>query len=548
MKKTATLLFLSVFAAMPLIAQPPLAWSQRFNGPPDQSDEARSIAVDAAGNSYVTGASFNNNFNLDIVTFKYSPTGQILWQMSYDGANDNDEGREIVVDNSGNAYVTGYSRGGNGQDLIVIKYSPSGTQLWAQVYNGQASSVDDGYAIALDGSGNVYAGGITTTNGFDFDAVTVKYNSAGVQQWATIYESGTNGGNDDILDIAVDASGNVYTIGTCDSSGSTINVQMMTTKYNTNGGVTWQKTYNGPSNDNDYGKAITLDVSGNVIVCGYSFETNNWFDYVTVKYNSAGTQQWAQRYNYASNRYDEPWDVIADTLGNIYVTGQSQAIGNNGTPPDFATIKYNPAGAQQWVARYNGSANDDDRAVSLGLDDSLNVYVAGYSKGNSSVLQNYAIVRYNNAGTQQWVITYNGQASKDDRCNNMVVWDNGDIWVTGVSQNLLNDDYLTARYTYTSIGFNEYSNDVQLVVYPNPASDFVNISLHAGNENLDNAQLVIYDITGREIDRSSPQWISGINSNSTAQIGTNFLMPGTYFLAIVNAQGRIMARKSLIVK
>ncbi len=550
MKKTTTLFILSVFAAMPLIAQPPQAWNKRFNGIPDQSDEARSIAVDAAGNSYVTGASFNNNnFNLDIVTIKYSPSGTPLWQQTYDGGvNDNDEGREIVVDNAGNSYVTGYSRGANAQDIIVIKYDPNGTELWHQSYNGQASALDDGYAIAIDPSGNVYAGGITTTNGFDFDAVVIKYNSAGTQQWATVYESGVNGGNDDITDIAVDASGNVYSIGTCDSSGSTINVQMMTTKFSSSGAVTWRKIYNGPSNDNDYGKAITLDNSGNVIVCGYSFETNNWFDYVTVKYNSSGTQQWAMRYNYGANRYDEPWDVIADTLGNVYVTGQSQALGNNGTPPDFATIKYNSAGAQQWVSRYNGSANDDDRAVSIGLDDSLNVYVSGYSKGTSSVLQNFAIVRYSPAGTQQWVITYNGQANKDDRSNSMVVWGNGDVWVTGVSQNLSNDDYLTARYSYSSIGFKEYSNDVQLNVYPNPASDVVNITLHAENESIRNAQLVIYDITGREIVRNAAQWISDVNSNSTTQVNTGSLTSGTYFLAVLDNEGRVFARKQLIIK
>src|SRR5580698_6840806 len=86
-------------------AQPALAWAQRYNGPPDNEDEAVSIAVDAAGNSYVTGSAFASNGTLDMVTIKYSPAGQQMWLQSYNGsANDNDQATQVVLDNAGNVY------------------------------------------------------------------------------------------------------------------------------------------------------------------------------------------------------------------------------------------------------------------------------------------------------------------------------------------------------------------------------------------------------------------------------------------------------------
>src|ERR1041385_4522029 len=109
-------------------AQPALAWSQRYNGPPDNADEAVSLAVDAAGNSYVTGSAFASNGTLDMVTIKYSPAGQQMWIQSYNGsANDNDQATQIVLDNAGNVYVTGYSKSTTSmQDITTIKYDNNG--------------------------------------------------------------------------------------------------------------------------------------------------------------------------------------------------------------------------------------------------------------------------------------------------------------------------------------------------------------------------------------------------------------------------------------
>jgi len=85
----------------------------------------------------------------------------------------------------------------------------------------------------------------------------------------------------------------------------------------------------------------------------------------------------------------------------VYVTGQSAG---SGTSDDYATIKYNASGVQEWVARYNGPGNRDDRAYAIAVDDAGNVYVTGQS--GLGIWADYATIKYNASGVEQWVARY----------------------------------------------------------------------------------------------------------------------------------------------
>ncbi len=79
-----------------------------------------------------------------------------------------------------------------------------------------------------------------------------------------------------------------------------------------------------------------------------------------------------------------------DGSGNVYVTGNSYG---SGTKYDYATIKYNSSGVQQWLQRYNGPGDSTDYAFSVAVDGSSNVYVTGYSYG-SGTGSDYATIKY----------------------------------------------------------------------------------------------------------------------------------------------------------
>lgn len=424
-------------------------WIALYNGG-NGFDVAYGTAVDGSGNVYVTGSSVGpgscNFYCSDYATIKYNASGTQQWVARYNGpANDDDHPAAIAVDGSGNVYVTGASIGTiwPDYDYATVKYDSSGQQLWVARYNGPGSDFDFATAIAVDASGNVYVTGASVGSGTGFDYATVKYDSSGQQQWVARY-NGSGNGDDEAYGIAVDASGNVYVTGY--SAGSGTGNDYATIKYDSSGQEQWVARYNGPSNSNDYGHAIGIDGSGNVYVTGSSIGSSG-FDYATVKYDSSGQEQWVARYNGPGNEDDEPYAMAVDSSGNVYVTGYSTG---SGTGYDYATIKYNASGTEEWVARYNGAANLLDIANAIALDASGNVYVTGWSVGLGpfGTSYDYATVKYDSSGQEQWVARYDGTGDLDDQAYAIAVDSSANVYVTGYSTDSNGvSDYTTIKYS-----------------------------------------------------------------------------------------------------
>ena len=176
----------------------------------------------------MTGSSKGSSFGQDYATIKYNAAGQQQWVARYDGpANSDDGAKAMAIDGAGNTYVTGYSSGSFGQDYATIKYDSAGQQQWVRRYNGPANSDDEATAMAVDASGSVYVTGQSYDSGFGYDYATIKYNSAGQQQWVTRYEG--LGDTNQPTAIALDGSGNVFVTGY--SFGSDTNYDYATIKY-----------------------------------------------------------------------------------------------------------------------------------------------------------------------------------------------------------------------------------------------------------------------------------------------------------------------------
>jgi uncharacterized delta-60 repeat protein len=394
-------------------------WVARYNGTANGFDEARSLAVDNYGNVYVTGTVTDTASGLDIRTIKYNAAGQVIWKAKWNGAaNGNDEPFSIAVDSRGNAYVTGRSMGkGTDYDMITVKYNWFGVRQWSARYNDPNNGFDEAKSIAVDNNGNVYItgeGGLGANVTSDY--VTIKYNGNGTRLWVANYNG--PGRNDGANALALDEYGNVYVTGRSPAGvdPDEEDMDMATVKYNTNGVQQWVARYDGPVAGNffDQGWAIAVDKYGNVYVTGNSANSNaeDAADYATVKYNANGMQQWAARYNGPGNSTDIPLSIAVDASQNVYVTGYSAAEPNE-TNYDYATIKYNSSGQQLWLQRYNGPANNHDQASALALDQDCNVYVTGRSMGIGTNYD-FATVKYNTDGNQQSVARYNGPANGFD--------------------------------------------------------------------------------------------------------------------------------------
>ena len=402
---------------------PPLvheAWVARYNGSGDSFDAANAIAVDGSGNVYVTGSSEEQ-----CATVKYSQSGQQEWVARYSGPGGEAQGNAIAVDAAGDVYVTGVTAMCQNPAYVTIKYDSAGHQQWVATYGYGGAT-----AIAVDGAGNVY---VTGDSGAYF-YTTIKYNPAGEEQWVAI------GPPDGLLangleSIAIDGFGNVYVTGTTIGEGGDFDYG--TVKYNSAGQQQWLATYNGPVGGWDQARGIAVDGSGNVYVTGRSAGLGTGrFDYATVKYNPSGQEQWVARYNGPGNDWDGAEAIAVDGSGNVYVTGES--VGSNVF--DYATIKYDSAGQQQWVARYDGPGNSvDDIARAIALDASNNVYVTGTSDGE------YATIKYSGIGQEEWVALYAGIKEGSNNAFALAVDSSGNVYVTGES-GTNNVDYATIKY------------------------------------------------------------------------------------------------------
>ncbi|MCH9042104.1 MAG: SBBP repeat-containing protein [Thaumarchaeota archaeon] len=384
----------------------------------------------------------NDQVGFDISTYNSElplVIDPVLIYSTYLGGSGIDEGNDIAVDSSGNAYVTGETFSsdfpltnpidgtkGIGSDAFVTKINSAGDALVYSTYLGGSTSIDgfsfsdSGEGIAVDSSGNVYVVGVTFTDDFPtmnpidgtIDGITdtfvTKINSAGN---ALVYSTYLGGNSiDNGSDIAVDSSGNAYVTGTTFSSnfptkfpiqGTSGGVDAFVTKFNSAGSAHVYSTYLGGCNS-ESGNGIAVDSSGNAYVTGNTasdgmlcptvFPTTNpiqgthgggFADAFVTKFNSAGDAHVYSTFLGGSSS-DTGNDIAVDSSGNAYVTGTTSSSDFPTTNPIDGTLnsqdafvtKINSAGDAHVYSTYLGGSSGDSGG-SIAVDSSGNAYVTG---------------------------------------------------------------------------------------------------------------------------------------------------------------------------
>ena len=462
------------------------------------------MAVDASGNIYITGVTvgpvpLTGN---DYATAMYNSSGVFQWETFYNGtAGYHDVPSAIAIDPQGNILVTGASPGTIGgldsaEDYLTIKYNSAGNEIWTQRYNGNTLftniRTDVPTDMVVDDLGNVYVTGTSAPDGgANQNCLTIKYDGDGNQLW-TARNTQADGG----VALKVDDLGNVYVSGR--GSGLTGGLDYITIKYNSAGQELWLRRFNDSGMDVNLPKAMDIDDNGNVYVTGRS---EGYLGYLTVKYNSAGDLMWfANYYNVSTN--DGAEDIAVDNLGNVFVTGSSQNSG--ATTSDYATVKYNSDGAEQWASRYTGLGGTIGMsgADAIALDSFGNVYVTGHSEGANfgGDGYDYATIKYNTSGIQQWAIRFN--STESDWATSIYVDSNGKVIVAGES-------YLNGNSTIGIIKYSQSPTDVQEISskvpenfylfqnYPNPFNPSTKIKYTIAQDGF--VTLKVFDILGNEI-------------------------------------------------
>lgn len=303
----------------------------------NNGDYSRAIAIDTSNNAYITGNTNSNNFVTsngafqngyngldDIFVCKLNESGNALIYSSYIGTFNNEYGSSIAIDNSGNAYITGWahfgfittpgafqSTIGGGSDAIVVKLNSLGTALIYSTFIG-GSGADAGFDIALDSSNNAYITGDTESSNFIVsptafqnnhqggytDAFVTKINALGN---AIIYSTYLGGNGDDTAhSIAVDSNENTYITGRTESTNFDISIgafqstkaagrDVFASKLNTTGSALLYSSYIG-GNNNDVGLSLALDSSANAYLTGLTWSADLYTSTGAFQTGNAGTR------------------------------------------------------------------------------------------------------------------------------------------------------------------------------------------------------------------------------------------------------------------
>jgi len=425
MKKTF-IFFILVLCSVALFAQNvDWLWAKKAGG--TSYDSSSSIAVDANGNSYITGyfygsatfgtTTLTSSGGSDIFVAKLDINGNWLWAKKA-GGTDFDFGNSIAVDANGNSYVTGYFSGSANfgtttltssseyyTEIYVAKLDINGNWLWANKAGG--TGWDYGYGIAVDANGNSYVTGAfaesaifgttTLTSSGGSDIFVAKLDSSGNWLWAK-QAGGTD--YDDGYGIVVDINGNSYVTGIFYSSNCSFGSTTLTSsggsdifvaKLDINGNWLWAKQAGGT--DNDFGYGIAVDANGNSYITGgfkesatfgtTTLTSSGYYDYdiFVTKLDIDGNWLWAKQ---AGGTGDEGSNSIAvDANGNSYITSGFEESVNFGTTTltssgylDIFVAKIDHNGNWLWAKQAGGAI--DDCGYDIALDANGNSYVTGF--------------------------------------------------------------------------------------------------------------------------------------------------------------------------
>jgi hypothetical protein len=411
-------------------------WVAGGGGP--GADVGNAIAVDAAGNTVVAGY-FTGTANFgastltsagmtDIFVARYNAAGQLLWARRAGGSGF-DVAKGVAVDTAGNIYVTGAYEGiatfgtnaltnttlTSYSDIFLARYDAAGNSIWARSA-GLDFVHDEGTAVAVDGAGNVFVAGRSALATFAGSSVVnagrilvAKFSSAGAEVWAWKAGSHSGGQLDTATGVACDTAGNIFITGTFLSSLATFGSSTFTNrgsadiflaKLNPSGALQWAQQAGGVGEDAVSGVAVAAD--GSAYVAGAtsgaaSFSGTNvtslagaFTDSFVAKYDGNGSLTWVRQFG--GPGISAARGVAVDSAGVVHLTGYFSGAAVFGTSSlngitgsyDAFLARLDAAGQVVFAQQAGGEDLSGDFGLAVGVDGAGNSVVAGYFNGTSS--------------------------------------------------------------------------------------------------------------------------------------------------------------------
>lgn len=362
---------------------PKLAWSVTYAATGSPSDVARGVAV-LGGTAYVAGWETRTDLaqGLDVRLSAYSPSGALLWTVSFNGAgNGDDAAMAVAVDVSGSVVIAGRedrTADGQGWDWLVRKYDGDGALLWSRTFGSPAAGQDEALGVAVDANGTAYVVGFEsrTDLGQEADWMIRALGPDGADVWSLPF-AGFGSSSDFARSVAVDANGDILVAG---DEG----VDWRVAKVAPDGTELWALPYDASANDHAYGVAAnSLDEAVVAGIENVTGQSTNWR--VRAYPPGGGSPVWTQTYNDPVNSLDNAFAVAVDAADRVVVAG-SERRADKFTYHNWKLKGFTAAGATTWE-RDADFALADDFAYGVAVDRvSGDIYAAGSFRSGTAVV------------------------------------------------------------------------------------------------------------------------------------------------------------------
>ena len=552
--KFAFLYFVLIFSIENLYSQSNWLWaksSQTFgNG---IRNSCASVGTDATGNIIITGEFHNSSikfgsitlvnadpsgFRWDFYIVKYDSSGNVLWAKRAGGTN-YDEGEGVCTDSNGNIFATGHFYSGTiifGSDTLtnsqqgtagsfIVKYDSNGNVLWAKSVQGL--SIDWGYSVSADPSGNVFVTG-------EFSSDTLYFGSSVIVT-------------------------------------KTSSTAVFVAKYDPNGNVLWAKSNVGTFSANDRGCSVSADPFGNAFVVGHfasltatfgtttltNSATSGTFDFFIAKYDPNGNVLWAK--SAAGTKDETGFSVSTDAAGNAYVTGHylspTMSFGNivltninNNNNGNVFVVKYEASGGVVWAEssqELSQGSNNSDVGRSISVNTAGNIFVTGCFSSDTISFGSQMLTPPTNSSGTIFVATYDPNGNV--LCATYLI--SGDWGVSAIAADLFGnaavvgnfgmnpfivgadtltrtgiEDLFISKYRCeNNVGLHEFGNGETISIYPNPSNGIFTLNSQSAK-----GEIYIYNLLGEVIYKSK------MNS-SVSRIDLSEHANGIYFVRIISS-------------
>lgn len=472
--------------------------------------------INTSDNGYViTGEYDVSVFNAQVYLVKIDSTGSLLWSKTYGGDTEvhgsGNRGYKVIETQDGGFMISGDVRtfGAGQSDMYLIKTDANGDLIWSRSIGG---TLDDHCYSILETPDSCFilAGTTETYTTGNRNVYLVKVSSTGDTLWTKAHGLFVEGA----FEIKETTDG--YIIAGYTFSTSSGNADILLMKVSSNGDLSWQKSYGGFKHE--WGYAIVITPDGGFAVAG-STETygagnqDAWL----IKTDSLGNLEWARSYGGPDN--EEGYSLVQMNDLGFLIAGHTRSFGAG--QQDAYVIRTDYQGNIKWSKTFGGEFNEIAEDVIKGLKDSF--VIAGSTNSFGMGSSDLYVLKLDSLGESEcnYQIAPTVRSNDTTSVNVLSFQTKRGAIVYAPQTNTGTTATSQSEACETPTSINEITTG--FAAYPSPANTYLHIEQSSGS----NADLIIYNLTGKVIYRDH------VEPRSKTTIDISKYPKGIYYLRLV---------------